>query len=263
MHFERSPAASPVERLPPASWVQQGCISFVVTVVNKVTDMSATLAMLTIGVVPIREVLPLLTEHIREDQITHISLLGKMSREDVMEDYAVEPGEEAILTMLSDLQPAAVSRAKVERDLQAVIEVLDTQGYDVIILMSTAQIIGMKAYNAILLEPLRIIPPLVASIVDGHQVGVIVPMEELIAAQKIKWQVLENPPLYSLAHPLYSSDDELVAAGRELLERGADVIMLDCLGFYQHHRDLLQKALDVPVLLSNVLITRLASELLV
>lgn len=263
MHFERSPAASPAERFPLAPWVQQGCISFVVTVVNKVTDMSATLAMLTIGVVPIREVLPLLTEHIREDQITHISLLGKMSREDVMEDYAVEPGEEAILTMLSDLQPAAVSRAKVERDLQAVIEVLDTQGYDVIILMSTAQIIGMKAHNAILLEPLRIIPPLVASIVDGHQVGVIVPMEELIAAQKIKWQVLENPPLYSLAHPLYSSDDELVAAGRELLERGADVIMLDCLGFYQHHRDLLQKALDVPVLLSNVLIARLASELLV
>lgn len=263
MYFKRSSAASSGERLLLASWVQQGCISFVVTVVNKVTDMSATLAMLTIGVVPIREVLPLLTEHIREDQITHISLLGKMSREDVMEDYAVEPGEEALLTMLSDLQPAAVSRSKVERDLQAVIEVLDTQGYDVIILMSTAQIIGMKAHNAILLEPLRIIPPLVASIVDGHQVGVIVPMEELIPAQKIKWQVLENPPLYSLAHPLYSSDDELIAAGRELIGRGADVLMLDCLGFYQHHRDLLHKALDVPVLLSNVLITRLASELLV
>ncbi|POP46711.1 AroM protein [Superficieibacter electus] len=225
--------------------------------------MSATLAMLTIGVVPIREVLPLLTEHIREDQITHISLLGKMSREDVMEDYAVEPGDDVLLTMLSDLQPAEVSRSKVERDLQAVIDVLDTQGYDVIILMSTAQIIGMKAQNTILLEPLRIIPPLVASIVDGHQVGVIVPMEELIAAQKIKWQVLENPPLYALAHPLYSSEEELVAAGRELIERGADVLMLDCLGFYQHHRDLLQKALDVPVLLSNVLIARLASELLV
>ncbi len=48
----------------------------------------------------------------------------------------------------------------------------------------------------------------------------------------------------------------------ELLERGADVLILDCLGFHQHHRDLLQKALDVPVLLSNVLMARLASELL-
>ncbi|ELO4851099.1 AroM family protein, partial [Escherichia coli] len=45
--------------------------------------------------------------------------------------------------------------------------------------------------------------------------------------------------------------------------KGADVIMLDCLGFHQRHRDLLQKQLDVPVLLSNVLIARLAAELLV
>jgi len=54
----------------------------------------------------------------------------------------------------------------------------------------------------------------------------------------------------------------LIEAGRELLAQGADVLMLDCLGFHQRHRDLLQKALDVPVLLSNVLVARLASELL-
>ncbi|HBN1930070.1 TPA: AroM family protein, partial [Escherichia coli] len=54
-----------------------------------------------------------------------------------------------------------------------------------------------------------------------------------------------------------------IDAGKELLAKGADVIMLDCLGFNQRHRDLLQKQLDVPVLLSNVLIARLAAELLV
>jgi AroM protein. len=54
-----------------------------------------------------------------------------------------------------------------------------------------------------------------------------------------------------------------VSAGEKLIEQGADVLVLDCLGFHQHHRDLLQKALDVPVLLSNVLVARLAAELLV
>ncbi|SUH04915.1 AroM protein [Salmonella enterica subsp. enterica] len=44
--------------------------------------MSASLAILTIGVVPMSEVLPLLTEYIDEQHITHHSLLGKMSRED-------------------------------------------------------------------------------------------------------------------------------------------------------------------------------------
>ncbi|EDV8626975.1 AroM family protein [Salmonella enterica] len=225
--------------------------------------MSASLAILTIGVVPMSEVLPLLTEYIEEQHITHHSLLGKMSREDVMADYAVEPGDDPLLTLLNDNQIAHVSRQKVERDLQSVVEVLDNQGYDVIILMSTAAIKSMAARNSILLEPLRIIPPLVASIVDGHQVGVIVPVAELLAAQEKKWQVLQMPPVYSLANPVHGSEQQLIDAGQALLDQGADVIMLDCLGFHQRHRDILQQALDVPVLLSNVLIARLASELLV
>lgn len=225
--------------------------------------MSASLAILTIGVVPMSEVLPLLTEYIDEQHITHHSLLGKMSREDVMADYAVEPGDDPLLTLLNDNQIAHVSRQKVERDLQSVVEVLDNQGYDVIILMSTAAIKSMAARNSILLEPLRIIPPLVASIVDGHQVGVIVPVAELLAAQEKKWQVSQMPPVYSLANPVHGSEQQLIDAGQALLDQGADVIMLDCLGFHQRHRDILQQALDVPVLLSNVLIARLASELLV
>ncbi|ELO8520410.1 AroM family protein [Salmonella enterica] len=225
--------------------------------------MSASLAILTIGVVPMSEVLPLLTEYIDEQHITHHSLLGKMSREDVMADYAVEPGDDPLLTLLNDNQIAHVSRQKVERDLQSVVEVLDNQGYDVIILMSTAAIKSMAARNSILLEPLRIIPPLVASIVDGHQVGVIVPVAELLATQEKKWQVLQMPPVYSLANPVHGSEQQLIDAGQALLDQGADVIMLDCLGFHQRHRDILQQALDVPVLLSNVLIARLASELLV
>lgn len=238
------------------------CPAFNDEVKKKVDKMSASLAILTIGIVPMSEVLPLLTEYIDEQHITHHSLLGKMSREAVMADYAIDPGEEPLLTLLNDNQLAHVSRQKVERDLQSVIEMLDNQGYDVILLMSTASIKSMTARNSILLEPQRIIPPLVASIVDGHQVGVIVPVEELMAVQAAKWQVLPQPPVYSLANPVHGTTQQLIDAGKDLLEQGADVIMLDCLGFNQRHRDVLQKSLDVPVLLSNVLIARLASELL-
>ena len=225
--------------------------------------MSATLAILTIGVVPVKEILPLLTEHISEQQITHVSLLGKMDPSEVHDDYRIEPGETPLPTRLRDDSVVSISREKVERDLQSVIEVLDNQGYDVILLMSTAPIQGLNARNAMLIEPQRIIPPLVASIVDGHQVGVIVPIPELMDQQQQKWRLLENEPYYALAHPFKATEHELVAAGKTLLDQGADVLMLDCLGFHQWHRDLLQKSLDVPVLLSNVLVAQLASELLV
>lgn len=224
--------------------------------------MSVTMAILTIGVVPISEVLPLLTEHIREDQITHITLLGNMSRADVMEEYGPEPGEERLLVLLNDNQFVEISRLKVEHALQAVIEVLDNQSYDVILLLNTFKLRSMTARNAILLEPQRIIPPLVASIVEGHQVGVLVPIEAILKAQKEKWQMLPTLPYYALANPVRDSDQHLISAGTSLLEQGADVLVLDSLSYHQRHRDLLQKALDVPVLLSNVLVARLAAELL-
>ena len=65
--------------------------------------MRATLAILTI---------PLLTEHIDEQHITHISLMGKLSRAEAMDDYGASGHEETIITMLADGEKATVSKAK-------------------------------------------------------------------------------------------------------------------------------------------------------
>ncbi len=124
-----------------------------------------------------------------------------MTREDVMEDYAVESGDRGLLTLLNDNQLVEVSRQKVERDLRCVIEMLDRQEYDVILLLSSEQLSGTATHNAILLEPERIIPPLVASIVDGHQVGVIVPVEEVLPLQRQKWLTLEKYALLCAGEP--------------------------------------------------------------
>lgn len=178
------------------------------------------MAILTIGVVPLAGVLPLLTEHIREEQIAHISLLGEMTRDDVMAEYAVGDGEQGLLTLLSDNQLVMVSRQKIERDVRSVIAMLDRQHFDVILLLSSEQLTGFTTHHAILLEPQRIIPPLVASIVDGHQVGVIVPVEEIMPMQRQKWHSLEKSPYYALANPFTGSDSELLTAGKALLEQG-------------------------------------------
>ncbi|OSC56355.1 AroM protein, partial [Klebsiella pneumoniae] len=184
------------------------------------------MAILTIGVVPLAGVLPLLTEHIREEQIAHISLLGEMTPDEVMAEYAVGDGEKGLLTLLSNNQLVMVSRQKIERDVRSAIAMLDRQHYDVILLLSSEQLTGFTTHHAILLEPQRIIPPLVASIVDGHQVGVIVPVEEIMPMQRQKWLSLEKSPYYALANPFTGSDSELLTAGKTLLEQGADVLVL-------------------------------------
>ncbi|GDX06184.1 AroM family protein [Buttiauxella sp. A111] len=224
--------------------------------------MKQTLAIITIGVVPVSEMLPLLTDHVSEEKIKLFSLLGNLSHEEVMTEYALSPGEEPLMTLLSGNVLVDLGKQKVERALQDVIEVLDNQGFDVILLMCSHRFSNLTVRKGILLEPERIIPPLVASIVDGHQVGIIIPVPEMLKFQHKKWQLLQCEPLYELANPIHGTEQDLIEAGEKLVKDGAGVLLLDCLGFHQKHRDLLQKSLDVPVLLSNVLIARLASELL-
>ncbi|AIR65421.1 AroM family protein [Cedecea neteri] len=225
--------------------------------------MKPTVAILTVGKVSVSEVLPFLTEHISEQQISQVSLLGNLSSEEVRLQFSPSPGEDTLLTLLADNTITSVGRNKISIAMQGIIEQLDNQGYEVILLMSTMPLTGLSARNAILLEPERIIPPLVASIVDGHQVGIILPVAEMIKFQELKWHKLTHPPRYALANPIHGSENELLEAGKKLMAEGADVLVLDCLGYHQKHRDLLQKQLDVPVLLSNVLVARLAAELLI
>lgn len=156
--------------------------------------MSTSLAILTIGVVPMCEVLPLLTEYIDEQHITHHSLLGQMRREEVMAEYAVSPGDESLLTLLSDHQLAHVSRQKVERNLQSIVEVLDNRGFDVILLMSTASLLARRP-AIVSCWSLYALFLLVASIVEGHQVGVIVPVAELLLTQNKNGRCYRRPRL--------------------------------------------------------------------
>lgn len=225
--------------------------------------MNATLAVLTIGMVPVNHVLPLLTDDIPEKNITYLSLFGSLSPEEVMTEYATEPGEEPAVVQLSEDTFVAISRPKVERALQAIVQVLDNQGIDVILLMNASPFRQLDVRHAVVLEPGRIVPPLIAAIVAGHQVGILIPVPGVLKSQEKKWHGLEKPPLYAVADLSGGDENGLIVAGRKLLAQGGDVLLLDCMGFHQRHRDLLQKALNVPVLLTYSLVARLASELLV
>ena len=224
--------------------------------------MKPTVAILSIGMIPVDEIRAVLTEYVAEEKISHISLLGNMSPEEVSMEFAPEANEEQHLVMLSNNEQVYVSGDKISQAMQNLVSLLDKLGYEVILLMNTMPIHGLSALSAILLEPDRMIPPLVASIVDGHQVGIILPIPELIKYQKSKWHLLENSPFYEVAVPDDDTNVGLLNAGRQLIDRGATVIVLDYIVFLNKHQQLLQKQFDIPVFLSKMLIVRLAAELL-
>lgn len=226
-------------------------------------DTSQMLAIMTLGQAPRRDLHPLLLEHLPETQIAHFGLLDGLSAAEIERRYAPEPGEKVAMTHMPDGSYVVLSAARVESALQKLIGELEDQGFGTIMMLCSGEYKNLTASRAVLLEPYSVLPPLVNAITDGHQVGVVVAREEYLDEQAYKWRSLALKPHYAVASPWCTSDDELIDAALLLQEQGADVVVLDCLGYHQRHRDFLQKLLGIPVLLSNMLIARLAADLLV
>ncbi|MDE1189420.1 MAG: AroM family protein [Pantoea sp.] len=225
--------------------------------------MKTSLVTLTIGQSPRSDILPLLQAYLPAEQVAHAGLLDGLSLAEVEQHYTPAAGEKVLVSRMQDGQQVRLAARLVEQGLQQKIYALEEQGYNTILLLCTGEFGALKTHKALLLEPDRIIPPLVGAIVHGHKVGIVVPVEEQIAEQASKWRNLGTPPCFAVASPYLAQQADLIEAGLSLQEQGADVVVLDCIGYHQKHRDFLQKMLGIPVLLSNVLVAKLAAELIV
>lgn len=225
--------------------------------------MKPLLVTLTLGVALRSDILPLLLEYLPEEQIAHRSLLEDLSVEEVLKRYAPAEGEKNSMVRWSDDIHLPLATDKLRAALQRKVSALEQEGFETILLFTSSEFTGLHALSALLLEPDRILPPLVESIVDGHQVGIMVSLEEQLQHQTNKWRNLSKSPCFAIANPWLASEEHLIDAALSLQEQGADVVVLDCIGYQPRHREFLQQLLGIPVLLSNVLMAKLAAELLV
>lgn len=224
--------------------------------------MMTPFATLTIGQAPRSDIMPLLDEYLPHEMVTHTGLLDGLTLEQISQRFAPLPGEDILVSRLLDGNQVQLASSRVEVALQEKIEWLESQGCDTILLLCTGVFHNLRARQAMLLEPDRIIPPLINGIVGTHQVGIVVPVAEQIEHQAGKWSKLAKKPCYATASPYLADEKTLIEAALALKEQGAQVVLLDCIGYQRSHCDIIQKYLDVPVMLSNSLVVKLAAELL-
>lgn len=225
--------------------------------------MHASLATLTIGQALRHDLMPLLAAYLPLEQMVHVGLLDGMSESQIVEGYLPQAGEKVLVSRLQNGAQVRLSARWVEQGLQQKITELEARGCTLILLLCTGKFEHLHAEKALLLEPDRIVPPLISAIVGQHQVGIVVPVKEQVKEQASKWQLLAMPPCFAVASPYQVDEMTLAQAAGALQQQGAEVVVLDCIGYQQQQRDFLQATLGIPVLLSNVLMAKLAAELIV
>jgi len=220
------------------------------------------LGTLTIGQAPRSDVVPIIERHVpAETQLIHRGALDGLTRAEIAAQFAPDPGQAALITRLQDGGAIHLSRRRMRDAVQTVLHDLEDDGCDVILLLCTGTFTGLECRRAWLVEPDHIIPATIAGLVERRQMGILVPIPGQIVSEAEKWRPLARPPLFASASPYDTGEEAVVAAGRTLQEKGAEAILLDCIGFTERHRAALGP-LNLPVMLSNAVVAKAVGELL-
>lgn len=219
------------------------------------------LGTLTIGQAPRTDITPIL-DGVLDARLPrrHAGVLDGLSRAEIERGFAAEAGKPVLITKLLDGSAVVIDRARTEAAAQAKLALLEAEGCSTILMLCTGHFESLRTETARLIEPDRILPPTVAALVQGAELGIIVPLAEQISSEAGKWAPLGRTPLYAAASPYGGEGAAVADAARDLARRGAQVLLMDCMGFVERHRREAVEA-GLPVILSNSLIAKLVSEI--
>jgi len=219
------------------------------------------LGTLTIGQAPRADITPILDDVLDAHLARrHAGVLDGLRRAEIDRGFATEAGKPVLITKLLDGSAVVIDRARTEAAAQHKLAMLEAEGCSTILMLCTGHFATLRTQTARLIEPDRILPPTVAALVQGAQLGIIVPLAEQIASEAGKWAPLGRTPLYAAASPYGGEGASVAEAARDLAGRGAEILLMDCMGFVERHRREAKEA-GLPVILSNSLIAKLVSEI--
>jgi len=220
------------------------------------------LGTITIGQAPRADITPILDTALRPDlPRRHVGLLDSLGPDEIEAHFGRRPGRPVLVSLLRDGSSVAIDKEAAEVTIQDRIDTLEEDGCTTILLLCTGHFPELRTRRAALVTPDRILVPILATLSAGRQVGMLVPLPEQIESESAKWGALGIPPVCAAASPYTASDAELVRAAVVLRDRGAELLVTDCMGFTERHRRVASEASGLPVILSNAVIAKLVAEI--
>ncbi|MFN8059323.1 MAG: AroM family protein [Vicinamibacterales bacterium] len=213
---------------------------------------------LTIGQSPRTDVVPVL----REAFGAHVPLveagaLDGLTRDD-LEARPDRLDGERLVTRLADGTEIHVGASFVHPLVESALHSLATRA-DVVLMLCTGTFPAFRCARPVL-YPSRVLAGLVSAIQPTH-LGVMTPDVAQLAHQEARWRSVVPRTTVVAASP-YGSEAAVRAAAGRLSSAGADLVVLDCIGFGQAMRDVVGDMTPAPILVASRCLARVASELL-
>lgn len=218
--------------------------------------------LITVGQAPRSDVVPDMAAMLGGDiDILEAGALDGLSREEIGA-LAPEGDDEILVTRLADGSSVFVGKTHVIPRVEARIAALEDQGVALNVLLCTGAFPKLAA-RRLLLEPEPLLLGLLRAMTFSGRLGVLTPSERHVPQTGDRWRAAGFDPVVAPLSPYEENDADAVRRAADALRAGgAGLVVMDCIGFRRKTRDEIAHLTGAPTLVANLLVARVAAELL-
>jgi protein AroM len=218
--------------------------------------------LVTIGQAPRDDVVPDMAEILGRDiGLVQAGALDGLDRAGIAA-LAPHGDDEILVTRLADGSSVFVAKKHMVPRLQARIAWLEEQGVALTVVLCTGAFPPLVARRP-LLEPQPLLLGLLRATTFPGRLGVLTPSVPHVPQTEARWRADGFDALVVPLSPYEEDDAAAVRRAAEALRAGgAGLVVMDCIGFRRKTRDELAHLVGAPVLVANLLVARVAAELL-
>ncbi|GGA91342.1 AroM family protein [Ornithinibacillus halotolerans] len=218
--------------------------------------VNGKVGVLTIGQSPRTDVTPSIQAILgNEIQIIERGGLDSLT-EETLEEIAPELSSTTYISRLRNGKSVKIAKDKLLPLLQQELTALEEEA-DVIIMLCTGDFPTLTTTKPII-YPDKVLSHSLQAIQKNGNLGLIIPLEEQRESLIGKWKNLKMDIFVEVASPYEESD--IKGAGEKLKKKGADVIVLDCMGYNEIQKQEVKQVFGGPVILPRTLTARIAAE---
>ena len=218
--------------------------------------------LITVGQSPRTDVVPDMAVILGSDvDIIEAGALDGLSRAQI--DALAPVGDDEILvTRLTDGSSVFVGKMHVIPLIEQRIAALEDRGVTLNALLCTGAFPKLAARRP-LLEPQQLLLGLLRAMTFPGRLGVLTPSERHVPQTDARWRESGFDALVAPLSPYEEEDPAAVRrAAAALRAGGVGLIVMDCIGFRRKTRDEIAHLAGAPALVANLLVARVATELL-
>jgi len=204
------------------------------------------IAVVTIGQAPRKD----MAEDIQQLRTSglHVHEFGVLDSLSPAEITSLSPSSEdtgVLVTLLTNGQQVKLSKQKLMPYIQTCID--DLHEFTWVLLMCTGDFTNKLSCKNLLL-PDRMMTNLVKGLQTELALGLIGPEPEQQQAVAEKWQKAQFDVTFSASSPYQFNAQHLLAKAQLLEYQGADLLILDCMGYSTTMKNMIKDQLTIPVI---------------